>query len=67
MMRFAVLICLIMSVSSFAAESKSQKHELGFTKEEHMAAEAACKAMNLDIRGKELKECIKEKLNIKAQ
>lgn len=67
MMKLAVLVCLVMSASSFAAESKSQKNELGFTKEQHMAAEAACKAMKADIRGRELKDCIKEKLNIKDQ
>lgn len=67
MMKVTVLVCLVMSVSSFAAESKSDKHALGFTKEQHMAAVAACKAINADMQGKVLKECIKEKLNIKAQ
>lgn len=66
-MKLAVLVCLVVSASSFAAEPKSPKNELGFTKEEHMAAESACKMINADMRGKELKECIKDKLNIKDQ
>ncbi len=67
MMKIAVLVCLVMSASSFAVESKSEKNALGFTKEQHMAAEAACKTMKADMRGKELKDCIKAKLNIKDQ
>lgn len=68
MTKLAVLVCLVMSVSIFAAESKkSENHALGFTKEQHMAAQAACKMINADMQGRELKECIKNKLNIKAQ
>lgn len=62
MMKVAVLVCLVMSTSSFAAEAK--KNAQGITKEEHMAAEAACKSAHPDIRGKELKECIKDKLGL---
>ena len=64
-MKMAVLVFMIMSVSAFASDSSSKKNDLGFTKEEHMAAEAACKAMKADIRGRELKDCIKAKLGIK--
>lgn len=63
MMKLTVLVCLAISSSVYAAESK--KNSLGFTKEEHMAAEAACKAIKADMHGSELKECIKAKLGIK--
>lgn len=67
MMKMAVLVCLVISGSVFASESKSKVNDLGFTKEQHMAAEAACKAINADMRGRELKECIKVKLGLVSQ
>ena len=65
MRKMTVLACVIMSLSAFASDPGSKKNDLGFTKEEHMAAEAACKATKVGIRGKELKDCIKTKLGIK--
>lgn len=65
MLKVAVLVSLVISGSVFAAESK--KNDLGFTKEQHMAALAACKAINADMQGRELKECIKQKLGLSAQ
>lgn len=67
MMKMAVLVCLVISGSSFAAESKSKVYDLGFTKEQHMAADAACKAIKADMHGRELKECIKQKLGLISQ
>jgi hypothetical protein len=67
MMKMAVLVCLVISGATFAAESKSKVNDLGFTKEQHMAAEAACKSINADMRGRELKDCIKQKLGIVSQ
>lgn len=68
-MKMAVLVCLVISGSVFAAESKSKSkvNDLGFTKEQHMAAEASCKAINAEMRGRELKECIKQKLGLVSQ
>ncbi len=34
----------------------------GVTKEQHMAAEANCKSLQSTMEGKELKNCIKQKL-----
>lgn len=36
----------------------------GFTKEQHMAAEASCRLINKRMTGPELKDCIKKKLGI---
>ena len=34
----------------------------GFSKEQHMAAEASCREIKRNMMGVELKECIKQKL-----
>lgn len=67
MMKLAILVCLVISGSNYAAESKSKVNDLGFTKEQHMAAEAACKAIDSEMRGRELKACIKQKLGLASQ
>jgi hypothetical protein len=36
----------------------------GVTKEQHMAAEAGCKDLKSTMEGKELKDCIKQKLGL---
>jgi hypothetical protein len=36
----------------------------GVTKEQHMAAEAACREIKSSMNGKELKVCVKEKLGL---
>lgn len=66
-MKLVVLVCLAVSVSSFAEDSKIKVNGVVITKEQHMAADAACRATKADIRGAELKACIKQKLGIKDQ
>jgi hypothetical protein len=71
-----VLMCLVSAIlfsNAFAAGNaaaqpaavKEKKIILksGFTKDQHMAAETACKLIKANMMGRELKTCIKAKLN----